>query len=97
MPRGGHLGEEATQGYAAHPWPPDLTVTSSSVIRLHFLVNAIKPMVSASVDATRTGYTGRPSRGERARARPDLADLRKQVDRSQGTAGQGPLFLQDHR
>ncbi len=47
-----------TQGYAPHPLPPDLTVTTSCAIRPHFLVDAIKPMVSASVDTTRTGYTG---------------------------------------
>ncbi len=30
MPRGVNLGEEVTQGYAAHPWPLDLTVATSS-------------------------------------------------------------------
>ncbi|MGH3771419.1 MAG: hypothetical protein ACRDRW_08505 [Pseudonocardiaceae bacterium] len=57
MPRGVNLGEEVTQGYAAHPWPPDLTVTISSAVGPHVLVDAIKHMASASVDATRTGYT----------------------------------------
>ena len=84
-----NLGEEVTKGYAAHSGPPDLTVTTRSLVDPHFLVDAIEPMVSASVDATRTGYTGRPSRSERARARPDLADLRKQVDRPQGIPRSG--------
>jgi len=87
-----NLGEEVTKGYAAHSGPPDLTVTTRSLVDPHFLVDAIKPMVSASVDATRTGYTGRPSRGERVPAPRGLADLRKQVDRSQGNPWSGATF-----
>lgn len=50
MPRG--IGKEVTQGYAAHPLPPNLTLATSSLRHPHFLVGAIKPMVSPSVDAT---------------------------------------------
>ncbi|MGH3832489.1 MAG: hypothetical protein ACRDRS_18950, partial [Pseudonocardiaceae bacterium] len=54
-PGANNLGEEATQDYAAHSLVPDLTVTTSSAVRPHVLVDAIKPMVSASMDTTRTG------------------------------------------
>lgn len=46
MPRGAtpgrNLGKEVAQGYAAHPWPPDLTVATNST------AGRLAPVVSAS-------------------------------------------------